>query len=82
RNITVFGRVLEGMEHFNRLSRTSTKNTVFNPITDLQVLADISQQDNSQFKVMRTDSNAFLALIKARQNRSEAWFVETPNYVD
>ncbi len=82
RNITVFGRVLEGMEHFNRLSRTNTKNTVFNPITDLQVLADISQQDNSQFKVMRTDSNAFLALIKARQNRSEAWFVETPNYVD
>ncbi len=82
RNITVFGRVLEGMEHFNRLSRTSTKNTVFNPITDLQVLADISQQDNSQFKVMRTDSNAFLALIKARQNRSEAWFVETPNYID
>ncbi|MEH6395553.1 peptidylprolyl isomerase [Pseudoalteromonas sp.] len=82
RNITVFGRVLEGMEHFNRLSRASIKNTAFNPITDLQVLADISQQDNSQFKVMRTDSNAFLALIKARQNRSESWFVETPNYVD
>ncbi|CAM3939922.1 peptidylprolyl isomerase [Pseudoalteromonas mariniglutinosa NCIMB 1770] len=77
RNITVFGRVLEGMEYFTRLSRTTS-----NPITDIHVLADISKQDNSQFKVMRTDSTAFLALIKARQNRSETWFVETPNYVD
>ena len=82
RNITVFGRVLEGMEHFNRLSRSAKQGDAFNPITDLQVLADISKDDSSQFQVMRTDSAAFLALIKARQNRSEAWFVETPNYVD
>ncbi|MFK3860470.1 peptidylprolyl isomerase [Pseudoalteromonas rhizosphaerae] len=82
RNITVFGRVLEGMAHFNLLSRTETAGEKFNPITDLQVLADISKEDLSQFKVLKTDSNSFKMLIKARQNRSEAWFVETPNYVD
>ena len=39
------------------------------------MLADIRQQNNSQFKVMRTDHNAFLALI-------EAWFFERANYID
>ncbi|MCQ8877673.1 peptidylprolyl isomerase [Pseudoalteromonas shioyasakiensis] len=82
RNITVFGRVLEGMEHFNRLERKASGDTPFNLITDIQVLADISGQDNSQFKVMRTDSRVFKALIAARRNRSEAWFIATPNYID
>lgn len=82
RNITVFGRVLEGMEHFNRLSRTPIEGELFNPIADIHVLADIAKHDTSQFKVLKTDSNAFKSLIKARQNRSEEWFVETPDYVD
>ncbi|MGS0535299.1 peptidylprolyl isomerase [Pseudoalteromonas sp. SaAl2] len=82
RNITVFGRVLEGMQHFNRLNRQANDKEPFNPITDIQVLADIAEHDSSQFKVMRTDSMAFKALIEARKNRSEAWFVATPNYID
>lgn len=82
RNITVFGRVLEGMQHFNRLNRQANEKELFNSITDMQVLADIAEHDSSQFKVMRTDSTAFKALIEARKNRSESWFVETPNYID
>ncbi|WP_209328632.1 peptidylprolyl isomerase [Pseudoalteromonas sp. PA2MD11] len=82
RNITVFGRVLEGMEHFNLLQRTATEGQTFNPITDMQVLADIKDTDNSEFRVMKTDSNAFKALIEARKNRVEAWFVESPDHID
>lgn len=82
RNITVFGRVLEGMEYINRLERRPKEGVPFNPIKNIQVLADIKEHDNSQFKVMRTDSKAFDALINARKNRSEEWFVATPDYVD
>lgn len=82
RNITVFGRVLEGMEYFNRLDRLPTNGKTFNPITDVQVLNDIAKDDDSQFEVMRTESAAFKALIEARKNRSEAWFVESPGYID
>ena len=82
RNITVFGRVLEGMEHFNLLQRKATEGQPFNPITDMQVLADIKDTDNSEFRVMKTDSNAFKDLIEARKNRVEAWFVESPDYID
>ncbi|RJF34298.1 peptidylprolyl isomerase [Pseudoalteromonas gelatinilytica] len=82
RNITVFGRVLEGMEHFNLLQRKATEGQPFNPITDMQVLADIKDTDNSEFRVMKTDSNAFKDLIEARKNRVEAWFVESPDHID
>ncbi len=82
RNITVFGRVLEGMEHFNLLQRKATEGQTFNPITDMQLLADIKDTDNSKFRVMKTDSNAFIALIEARKNRVEAWFVESPDYIN
>lgn len=82
RNITVFGRVLEGMEHFNQLMRKPIEGAVFNPITDMQVLADITDTDTSQFKVMKTDSTAFKQLIDARKNRVEDWFVESPHYID
>lgn len=81
KNITVFGRVLTGMAHFHQLARTPTENTEFNPITDLQVLADVTD-DSSQFKVMKTESDAFKQLIAARGNRSEGWFVHSPNYID
>ncbi|WP_289098333.1 peptidylprolyl isomerase [uncultured Pseudoalteromonas sp.] len=82
RNITVFGRVLEGMEHFNLLQRKATEGQAFNPITDMQVLADIKDTDKSEFRVMKTDSNAFKDLIEARKNRVEAWFVESPDFID
>lgn len=82
KNITVFGRVLEGIEHVNRLDRTARNDEVFNLITDIQVLKDINNSDKSVFKVMKTDSQAFKNLIAARKNRSEPWFIHTANYID
>ncbi len=81
KNITVFGRVIEGMEHFNRLQRQPVANTPFNPITNIEVLADI-KRDKSTFNVMKTDSQSFRELIEARKNRTEPWFVYAHNYVD
>jgi peptidylprolyl isomerase len=81
KNITVFGKVLEGMEHVNRLAREPSEGMLFNPITDIRVLADITN-DSSEFKVMKTNSISFKQLIKARKNRTESWFVQSYNYVD
>lgn len=82
RNITVFGRLLEGIEHFNLLARRADNNEAFNPITDVQLLSDITEQDKSEFRVMKTNSTAFKNLIQARKNRTESWFVESANYID
>ncbi|KZN32691.1 hypothetical protein N474_24880 [Pseudoalteromonas luteoviolacea CPMOR-2] len=82
RNITVFGRVLEGMEHVLQLQRTPTEGRVFNPIASVDVLIDIAQEDNTQFEVFDTDTALFEELIAARTNRPEPWFKFTPNYAD
>jgi len=81
KNITVFGRVLEGMEHFNRLQRLPTEGLAFNPITNIEVLADVNS-DVTVFKVMKTNSASFKQLIDARKSRTEPWFVQSYNYVD
>ncbi|MBQ4831659.1 peptidylprolyl isomerase [Pseudoalteromonas sp. MMG010] len=81
KNITVFGRVLEGMQHFNRLQRDVVNNQTVNPIEKVQILSDIPS-DNSVFRVLKTDSSAFKALIQARKNRYEEWFVYQHNYID
>ncbi|MCO7189666.1 MULTISPECIES: peptidylprolyl isomerase [unclassified Pseudoalteromonas] len=79
-NTTVFGRVLAGMEHVQRLHRTPTAGQAFNPIVAVEVLTDT--QDKQRFMVFNTQSEAFLALIAARQNRPEAWFLHQANHTD
>ncbi|CAM4305997.1 peptidylprolyl isomerase [Pseudoalteromonas byunsanensis] len=81
-NTTVFGQVLQGMEHIQRLDRTAQSGKVFNPITSVEVLADVSKEDKLRFKVFDTNTKDFKALIEARKNRPEAWFVAKPNYAD
>ncbi|WP_105167764.1 peptidylprolyl isomerase [Pseudoalteromonas sp. T1lg23B] len=82
RNTTVFGQVLHGMEHIQRLYRKPEPGKVYNPIIRMQVLADVYKEDKLRFKVFNTDSNDFKALIEARKNRPEAWFVAKPDYAD
>lgn len=82
RNITVFGRVLEGMEHVQKLQRTPEEGKPYNPIIGVHVLSDIAQQDPSHFEYLNTDSSSFEELVAARTNRPEPWFKFTPNYVD
>ncbi|MBQ4814317.1 peptidylprolyl isomerase [Pseudoalteromonas luteoviolacea] len=82
RNITVFGRVLEGMEHVQKLQRQPTSGRAYNPILSVDVLADLSGEDSTQFEVFDTSTQLFQELIAARTNRPEPWFKFTPNYAD
>ncbi|MBD1584112.1 peptidylprolyl isomerase [Pseudoalteromonas sp. S16_S37] len=82
KNATVFGRVLSGMEHIQRLKRQANGTAPFNPIESISVLADISKQDKQRFKVLDTAHPSFKELVASRKNRPEAWFVAKPNYAD
>ncbi|MCF2860327.1 peptidylprolyl isomerase [Pseudoalteromonas sp. SMS1] len=82
RNITVFGRVLEGMEHVQQLQRTPSEARPFNPILRVDVLKDIDSEDRAEFEVFDTSTVLFEELIAARTNRPEPWFKFTPNYAD
>ncbi|WP_244369694.1 peptidylprolyl isomerase [Pseudoalteromonas xiamenensis] len=81
-NITVFGRVLAGMEHVQKLDREAAEGKVFNLITDVVVLNDVVASEQTKFQVMNTESDEFSALIKARAHRPEAWFLARPDFTD
>lgn len=86
-NITVFGRVLDGMAHIQALKRSQNLNgpvdlTGQNIIKTVSVAADVEPAKQTLLQVMKTDSSSFKELISARRNRPEEWFVATPNHVD
>ncbi|WP_157976679.1 peptidylprolyl isomerase [Parahaliea mediterranea] len=88
RNVTVFGRVVHGMDVMQQLnrSRSDLYGTLAeerrNPILRLQVAADVPASERLDIQVMDTGSASFAELVAARRNRPEPWFVETPDYVD
>ena len=82
KNTTVFGRVLEGMEHAQRLLRTPVEGQPFNPISQVRVLSDIASEDSSAFTVFDTSSEDFKELIESRKNRPSEWFIDKPNHTD
>jgi len=80
RNITVFGRVVHGIERLSSLPRGGGRLGFYEkaeervPITAMRVAADVPSSARVALEVLRTDTDAFRALIDARRNRREEWF--------
>jgi peptidylprolyl isomerase len=81
RNITLFGRVLQGMELLSALPRASgpmgfyDKPEQYVPIRSIRVAADVPPAERSDLEVMRTDTDTFGRLIESRRNRPDEWFL-------
>ena len=87
RNVTVFGMVRYGMQHYQALNRGRDASGQLeparrNPISRLRVGADMPKDERLTLQVMRTDSVSFNELIRSRARRPEPWFVFKPGYVD
>jgi peptidylprolyl isomerase len=80
RNITAFGRVVRGIEVLSTLARGSAALGYYEkaeqrvPIRSMRVAADLPPGERVPLEVLRTDADAFRALIEARRNRREGWF--------
>jgi peptidylprolyl isomerase len=80
RNVTLFGRVVQGMELLSALPRgpvpmgfyTNAEMRV--PIRSIRVAADVPEAERTPLEIFRTDTVAFQQLIEARRNRREEWF--------
>jgi peptidylprolyl isomerase len=81
RNCTLFGRVVQGMEHLSSLPRASgpmgfiEKQEQYIPIHSIRVAADVPLAERSDLEILRTDSDAFRRLVESRRNRREEWFL-------
>ncbi|WP_417490003.1 peptidylprolyl isomerase [Maricaulis sp.] len=86
RIMSVFGRVIDGMEHVQALNRGDpmvnsgviADPALRDPILSMRIVADLPEAQRPAYEIMRTDGEAFHAAKAARRNRSAAFFFETP----
>lgn len=88
RNITVVGRIVDGIEALTALPR-GTGNLGFytSPaqrlaITRARIASDMPDAERPRYQVMRNEDPAFAAYIDARTNRRDAFFVRPAGAVD
>ena len=81
RNVTLFGRVIQGMELLSALPRGHGVMGFYDerdqlvPIRCVRVAADVPASERTELEVLRTDTDTFRRLIEARRNRRDEWFV-------
>jgi peptidylprolyl isomerase len=80
RNVSLFGRVVQGMELLSSLPRGTREMGFYAkpqehvPIKSIRVAADVPVAERSNLEIMRTDTPRFQELIESRRNRREEWF--------
>jgi peptidylprolyl isomerase len=80
RNVTLVGRVLQGMELLSTMPRGHgamgfyEKPEERTPITRIRIAADVPATERANLEVLRTDTQAFTDLVESRRNRQEEWY--------
>lgn len=86
RNLTAFGRVIDGMQYLQKLDRGDpavdngviADKTKQDPITYMKLASDMAEAERPHFEVMRTDSRAFAAWKKNKTNPAPGFYLRTP----
>jgi peptidylprolyl isomerase len=87
-NITPVGRVLQGMELLSSLPRGGQnmgfydKPEQYVKIERVQRLADLPADERPAVQVLRTDTPTWNALVEARRNRRDDWYVHRAGAID
>lgn len=88
RNVTVVGRVVQGMELLAALPRGPAPMGFHadparrTPIRTARLAADLPQGERAALEVLRTDSATFAALVESRRNRRDAWYLVAAGRID
>lgn len=88
RNVSIVGRVVQGMETLSGLRRGSGASGFYETpaerhgIRSVRVMADLPSKQQTQLQALRTDSASFAALIEARRNRRDDWYKVPAGHVD
>ena len=80
RNVTLLGRVVQGMELLSALPRGTGPLGFYEnpeqrlPLKAIRIVADLPAAERTPLEVIRTDAPLFQDLIESRRNRPEDWF--------
>ncbi|AXA93985.1 peptidylprolyl isomerase [Massilia sp. YMA4] len=88
RNITVVGRVIDGMPLLSVLPRGAGAMGFYEqpeqmvPIKSVRLAADVPEEQRSKLEILRTDSASFKAVAEAQRNRGGPWTKVAAGHVD
>ena len=88
RNVTVVGRVRAGIELLSSLPRGPAPMGFYEQaaqrtaITSIRLAADVPAAERTRLEVLRTDTPTFAAVIEARRNRRDDWYLRPAGYID
>jgi cyclophilin family peptidyl-prolyl cis-trans isomerase len=86
-NITVVGRVIQGMDKLSALPRGTAEMGFYatpqqhTAIRRMQLAADMPPDQRPALEVMRTDTDTWRRLLQARRVRGEDWFVHSHGHI-
>lgn len=88
RNITLVGRVVDGMELLSVLPRGTGPLGFYEdaaqrvPIEAIHLAADVPGAERSKLQVLRTDTELFDAVVESRRNRRDGWYKRPAGHID
>lgn len=88
RNVTLAGRVVQGMNFLSAMPRGSGAMGFYEnagqgvTIKQIRLAADLPPDERTLLEVLRTDTQTFDALIESRRNRSDEWFTVPAGRID
>ena len=88
RNITVVGRVVQGIEMLSVLPRGTgplgfyEKPEQRTQIKAIRLASEVPASDRVPLELLRTDTGAFTQLVEARRNRRDEWYKRPAGHID
>ena len=83
--MTIFGRVVYGMQHIQAIQRTEVVSgddaimpSDFTQIISMQLMSDVAKAEQIHLEVENTASAAFVQRLVERRNRDNAFFYKKP----
>ncbi|WP_257388194.1 peptidylprolyl isomerase [Tahibacter caeni] len=88
RNVTLVGRVVQGMELVAALPRGSAALGFYDkpeqrvPLTRVRLGSELPEAERSTLELLRTDTATFTALVETRRNRWDDWYLQRAGKVE
>jgi peptidylprolyl isomerase len=88
RNVTVVGRVRQGIELLSSLPRGTAEMGFYDKpaqrvtISSTQLASDLPLAQRLHLEVLRSDSPTFAAVVAARRNRHDDWYLRPAGYIE
>lgn len=88
RNVTLVGRVLQGIDQLASLPRGTGPLGFYEtaaermPIRSLRLASELPAEQRPAIEVLRTDTATWAAYVEARRTRREEWFLEKTGRIE